>query len=119
MLPATIAALLLALLVTQAASSVCDAQCLQHQPVSNPGAMTHCHEMQQPVNGAAAQTCPSTTSFCVTDLLANTQQKTQAQPTIHSDTRLLPVLNITTRTPAFPLLRSTIGDPPLITPLRV
>jgi hypothetical protein len=28
-------------------------------------------------------------------------------------------LNVAARTPVFPLLRSTIGDPPLLTPLRV
>jgi hypothetical protein len=123
-LPATIAALLLALLVTQAASSVCTVQCVQHQMANGAApAMTHCHAMQQPANGAPAQTCsPTATSFCVIDLLANTQQKTLAQPTIHAGARparLLPVLNITARVPAFPLLRSSIGDPPLITPLRV
>ncbi len=123
-LPATIAALLLALLVTQAASSVCTVKCVQHQMASGPAAaMTHCHAMSQPANGATAQTCPPTaTSFCVIDLLANTQQKTLAQPTIHAGARpfsLLPTTIIAARTPVFPLLRSSIGDPPLITPLRV
>ncbi|HET6215801.1 MAG TPA: hypothetical protein VFE27_02205 [Acidobacteriaceae bacterium] len=123
-LPATIAALLLALLVTQAASSVCTVQCVQHQMASRPAAaMTHCHAMSEPTNGAAAQSCPPTaTSYCVIDLLANTQQKTLAQPTIHADarpTRLVPALNNAARTPLFPLLRSSIGDPPMITPLRV
>jgi hypothetical protein len=79
--------------------------------------------MQQPVNGTEAQTCPSTAaSSCVIDLLANSQQKTLAQPTIHADARplgLLPITNVIARTPVFPLLRSSIGDPPMITPLRV
>jgi hypothetical protein len=74
-------------------------------------------------NHPAAQTCPPTaTSFCVTDLLANNQQKNLVHPTINANTRpanLLPSLTIVARTRVFPQLRSTIGDPPLITPLRV
>jgi hypothetical protein len=74
-------------------------------------------------NGFAAQTCPPTaTSFCVTDLLANNQQKTQVHSTINANTpptNLLPSLTIAARTRVFPQLRSTIGDPPLITPLRI
>jgi hypothetical protein len=122
--PTTIVALMLALLVTQAASFVCGAQCLQHQQASRTAAaMTHCHAMHQSSNGPAAQTCPpSATSLCVIDLLANNQQKTLAPPIIHADaspTALLPILNVAARTHSFPRLRSTIGDPPLITPLRV
>jgi hypothetical protein len=73
--------------------------------------------------GLALQTCPpSATSFCVTDLLANNQQKTLVHPTINANTRptaLLPVLAVAARTPVSPRPRSSIGDPPLITPLRV
>jgi hypothetical protein len=116
--------LMFALLVTQAASFVCGAQCLQHQgPDRTAAAMTHCHAMHPSSNGVAAQTCPpSATSFCVTDLLANNQQKTLVHPTINANTRptnLLPSLTIAARTPAFSQLRSTIGDPTLITPLRI
>jgi len=85
--------------------------------------MTHCHAMPQSPNSVATQTCPPTaTSFCVIDLLANSQQKTWAQSTMQAHARpapLLPDLRIAARTPTFPLLRSSIGDPPLITPLRV
>jgi len=119
--PATIVALLLALLVTQAASFVCDAQCLQHHQGTRTAAMTHCHPIHQQSNGTAAQTCPPTAaSFCVIDLPANRQEKTLAPATIHADTRptsQLRILNIPARTPV--LLRTSIGDPPLITPLRV
>jgi hypothetical protein len=122
--PTTIVVLILALFVTQAASFVCGAQCLQHQQTSSTAAaMNHCHAMHPSSNGITAQTCPaSATSFCVTDLLANNQQKTLVQPTISADARpatLFPVLTVAARTPVFPLMRSTIGDPPLITPLRV
>jgi hypothetical protein len=116
--------LTLALLATQAASFVCGAQCLQHeQPNQAPAAMTHCHSMLPSANHPAAQTCPPVaTSFCVIDLLANNQQKTMVHPTIDANARpttLLPVLTIPARTRVFTQLRSSIGDPPLITPLRV
>jgi len=116
--------LMLALLATQAASFVCGAQCLQHQqPNRAAAAMTHCHSMLPSANHPAAQTCPPTaTSFCVTDLQANNQQKTLVHPTIDANAHpitLLPVLTVAARTPVFPRLRSSIGDPPLITPLRV
>jgi hypothetical protein len=119
--PTTIVALLLALVVTQSASFVCSAQCLQHLQASQTvGEMTHCHSMLPSDSHPAAQTCPPTaTSFCVTDLLASDQQKTLV-PTIQPDvTVLLPNLTIAAHAPVFPPLRSTIGDPPLITPLRI
>jgi hypothetical protein len=122
--PATIVVLVLALFVTQAASFVCGAQCLQHQqPSRTAAAMTNCHAMHSSSKGITAQTCPpNATSFCVIDLLANNQQKTLVHPAIDASTHLtnlVPSLNITARPPAFPRLRSTIGDPPLLTPLRV
>jgi hypothetical protein len=122
--PTTIVVLMLALLVTQAASFVCGAQCLQHQqPNRTAAAMTHCHAMHQSSKGVTAQTCPpSATSFCVIDLLANNQQKILVQPTVHASARpttLLPVLTVAARILVFPQFRSTIGDPPLIAPLRV
>jgi hypothetical protein len=122
--PTTIVVLMLALLVTQAASFVCGAQCLQHQQSSSTAAaMTNCHAMHSSSKGITAQTCPpNATSVCVTDLLANNLQKNLLQPTIRADARptaLLPVLTVAARTPVFPRLRSSIGDPPLITPLRV
>jgi hypothetical protein len=120
---ATIAVLVFALLVTQAGSFVCGAQCLQHQhPNGTAAAMTHCHAMHPSTTGITTQTCPPTaTSFCVIDLLANTQQKILVQSAIQADARptLLPVLTEAARTTAFPPQRSTPGDPPLLTPLRV
>jgi len=122
-LPTTIVVLMFALLVTQAASFVCGAQCLQHQqPNGTTAAMTHCHAMHPSTKGIAGQSCPSTaTSLCVIDLLANNQQNTLVQPSISADAHptLLPVLTVSPRTTAFPPQRSTIGDPPLLTPLRV
>jgi hypothetical protein len=122
--PTTIVVLMLALLVTQAASFVCGAQCLQHQQASSTAAaMTPCHAMHQSSKGITAQTCPpSATSSCVTDLLANSQEKLLVQSDIRADARptaLLPVLTVAARTPVFPPLRGTIGDPPLLAPLRV
>src|SRR5271165_4104934 len=122
--PATIAVLLFALVVTQAASSVCTAQCVEHQlGTRSTGATTHCQSMLQPANGAAVQTCPASTySFCVIDLLANSQEKTTVPQLIHAELppgALLLVLDIPALAPLYPPLRSSIGDPPLITPLRV
>jgi hypothetical protein len=120
----TIVVLMLALLVTQAASFVCGAQCLQHQQASRTAAaMTHCPAMHPSLKGITVQTGPPTaTSFCVTDLLANSQEKTLLHPTIDGNTHAInpvPSLNIPARPLAFPPRRSAIGDPPLITPLRV
>ena len=79
--------------------------------------------MLQPANGAAVQTCPASTySFCVIDLLANSQEKTTVPQLIHAELppgALLLVLDIPALAPLYPPLRSSIGDPPLITPLRV
>jgi hypothetical protein len=116
--------LMFALLVTQAASFVCGAQCLQHQqPNAAAAAMTHCHAMHSSTMGITGQTCPSTaTAFCVTDLLVNSQQINTPQTTIYVDvqpTVQLPVSTVAARTTAIPPQRSTIGDPPLLTPLRV
>ncbi|MGA3224935.1 MAG: hypothetical protein ABSC65_14305 [Acidobacteriaceae bacterium] len=124
--PASIAALLLVLLVTQAASSVCSTQCMQHQlgtPSANHNqAMADCHSMAQPV-GPALQGCPPKTySICIVDLLANRQGKTVARLSVQANRQpdtLLPTHNLVAPTPADPGLRSSVGQPPLITPLRV
>ena len=124
--PAIIAVLLLVLLVTQAASSVCSTQCMQHQmgtpSTGHASAMADCHSMAQPA-GPAVESCPPKTySVCVVDLLANRQGKTVAPPSVqihlYPDT-LLPTQNTVASAPADPGLRSTIPHPPLITPLRV
>jgi hypothetical protein len=97
---------------------------VQH-PLATPkaGEMTNCHSMAPSANRITAQTCaPAAASFCLTDLLADNQQKTLAPPTIQANApsaTLLPILTVAARTPAFPHLRSTIGDPPLLTPLRI
>jgi hypothetical protein len=78
--------------------------------------------MAQPM-GAALQNCPPKTySVCVIDLLANKQGKTVTPFSVHADWHpgtLLPSPTIAISTPANPGLRSSIGHPPLITPLRV
>jgi hypothetical protein len=127
----TLPTLLLALLMTQAASSVCTAQCVQHQPpVDSTGvgsAVTHCHSMlmaRSEANGATIQTAaPCTHSVCAIDLLANTRERTPVQP------RPLAVnagphsphfgLNIASFTPAYSSPRSSISPSPLITALRI
>ena len=122
MLPATIAAFLLALLVTQTASFVCSAQCIQHQ-LGRPSTTTHCHSMQQSeANRATVGTCPAY-SLCVNDLLANSQNKSATKPlSTFAELRpaaLLSPLPLVSCAPVTPTRRSSIGDPPLITPLRI
>jgi hypothetical protein len=84
--------------------------------------MADCHSMAHAV-GFAVETCPPKTSpICVVDLLANKQGKTVAPPPVHihwqPDT-LLPTQNLVASAPADPGLRSSVGHPALITPLRV
>src|ERR1700689_4314829 len=78
--------LLLVLLLTQAASTVCGAQCVQHElPNPSSHAMAHCHSMQQPEsNGPALKTCQTGThAICVIDLQANSQGKTVSPLVLH------------------------------------
>jgi hypothetical protein len=117
--------LLLVLLVTQAASTVCGAQCVQHQ-VPNPSAhvMAHCDAMQQPESNAPElQTCQTGThAICVVDLQANTQGKTASLLALHADVRpedLLPGQSIPYFISPSHLLRSSTDSSPLITALRV
>ena len=124
-------ALLLALLMTQAASSVCTAQCVQHQlPAGSNGvvpAMTHCYSMRMDrpeANGATIQTAaPCTHSVCAIDLLANPRGRAPVQPRPLDLNASLGAphfgLNIASFAPAYPLFRSSIGSLPLITALRV
>ena len=117
--------LLLVLLMTQAASAVCGAQCVQHQ-FPNPAAhaMVHCHSMLQPEQSTAVlQTCQTGTHvFCAIDLLANSQGKTARPLVVHADGRseaLLPGQNIPRFISSSRLLRSSTDSSPLITALRV
>jgi hypothetical protein len=81
--------------------------------------------MQQPeANRTAVGTCPSSTNtVCVTDLLANSQNKTAAKPlSTYAEFRpatLFFPLTLASFTPDTPDLRSSIGDPPMITALRI
>lgn len=122
--------LLLALLMTQAASSVCTAQCVQRQlPVDSTGvapSMTHCHSMlmaRPEANGATVQTVACTHSVCAIDLLANPRERAsvQARPLAVSADSRSPLfgLNMASFIPAYPSPRSSIGPSPLITALRI
>ena len=107
----SIVAVLLALLVSQAASSVCAVQCVQHP------AMPHCHATSHG-GGALAKNC-STGGICVVDLLVNRQQETVGPTGIHVDFRsdvFLPSLPATSFTHA---RRSSVSPPPLVTALRI
>ena len=107
---ATIVAVLLALLVSQAASSVCAVQCVEHP------AMPHCHAMSHG-GGALLKNC--STGICTVDLLANRQQDVAGPTGIHIDVRsdvFLPSLLATSLTPA---RRSSVSPPPLVTALRI
>jgi hypothetical protein len=117
--------LLLVLLLTQAASTVCGAQCVQHQlPNHTPHAMAHCHSMQQPESsGPALDPCQTGThTVCVIDLQANTQGKAAPRLILHATVRseavlphqISPHCETTTH-----LLRSSTNHTPLITALRL
>jgi hypothetical protein len=121
-------ALLLALLVTQAASFVCNAQCVQRQlpggSARGNSTMAHCHSMATTQPAATVQTAAACThTRCAIDLLANGQGKSEVQARPFAVNagphQLLFVLNIASFTPAYPSPRSSIVSPPLITALRV
>lgn len=117
--------LLLVLLITQAASTVCGAQCVQHQlPNRSAHGMAHCHAMQQPhSNDPELQTCQTGThAICVVDLQANTEGKTATPLVLHADVHpdaLLQGQSISRFISTSCLLRSSTDSSPLITALRV
>jgi hypothetical protein len=122
--PAMTTVLVLALLLTQAASTVCTAQCVQRQLPETP---THCHSMLHAcphANNATAETaraCDS--SLCGMDLLAGNHDRSLAQqrpPAACSDSYgSRPGLNIASFSQTCASLRSSVGGPPMITALRV
>ena len=108
---ATIVAVLLALLVSQAASSVCAVQCAQHP------AMAHCHAMSHG-DPAAVKNC-LTGGICAVDLLVNRQQETAAPSVFQVHVRsavFLPSMAPAAFTHA---RRSSVSPPPLVTALRI
>ncbi|HTZ57067.1 MAG TPA: hypothetical protein VMB49_03175 [Acidobacteriaceae bacterium] len=126
LLSATTAVMLLALLATQAASTVCTAQCVQHElgQKSGDARMTgHCGSMPQPrTNCAAVENClTGAGAFCAIDLMADGQFKASIQPPISAYLPAFSLLNgsLAWPEPTIPTLRSSSGSPPIITPLRV
>jgi hypothetical protein len=120
-----VALLSLALLMSQAATSVCGAQCAQHSSGIHPShqgpAMAHCHAVPQS-SGASVQTCPAAASFCATDLLMNGQEKTASQQLVQAGSLIGPAQpgsTIASVSQVFLSIRSSLGSPPLITTLRV
>jgi hypothetical protein len=117
--------LLLVLLLTQAASTVCGAQCVQHQlPNPTTHGMAHCHSMQQPEsNGPALDSCETGThASCVIDLQANRQGKTAPRIVLYATIcaeSVLPHQNFPDFETNTRLLRSSTNPTPLITALRV
>jgi hypothetical protein len=100
-------AALLALLVSQAASSVCAVECAQHP------AMEHCHAMSHAVKGC------STVAVCTVDLLLNKQQETAGPALIHVELRS-DVSSPATSPALFSRPpRSSFSSPPLVTALRI
>jgi hypothetical protein len=122
--PAMTAALVLALLLTQAASTVCTAQCVQRQL---PGSSTQCHSMLHAcphANNATVETAGAcNSSLCGMDLLAGNQDRLLAQlrpPAVYNDSKgSLPGLDVASFPQATALLRSSLGGPPMVTALRV
>jgi hypothetical protein len=118
-------ALLFALLLTQAASSVCGAQCVEHQLPNSPAAhaMNHCRSMMNTpssTDGATLQTCrPCAHSYCAVDLLANSHAKTEVLVSSTTPTGTLLRLQDESSAPALLPLRSSPGSSPPITALRL
>jgi hypothetical protein len=121
-LSATIAVMLLALVWTQAATAICSAQCAESSSASSP-AMAHCQAMQTEQSQCASlEGCPASHSICAVDLLADSQGKVPTAPTSSADLgshNLAPVPTSADASVAIVPLRSSIGSPPLITPIRV
>jgi hypothetical protein len=123
-LPTMNAVLVLALLLTQAASTVCTAQCVQRQL---PERSAHCHSMLracQHANSATVETAGTcNSSLCGMDLLAGNQDRSLAQQrplAVYSDSYgSLPGLDVASLPQASAPLRSTFAGPPMITALRV
>jgi hypothetical protein len=118
------ALLLMALVMTQAASTVCTAQCLQQQP---PGSSTHCHSMLHTcppaINATADTSRACNSSACGMDLLTGNQDRPLAQQrplVVYSDSYdSLPGLDAASFPHACAPLRSSFGGPPMITALRI
>ena len=112
-----LSALLLVLLITQAGSSICGAQCIQH---TLPNVSTHsCHEMQSP-QGPSLQTCSAAVhALCTIDLLENNQTKPLLME--RSLLQALPQLYLITTAWFSPTRHAlpTCSSPPLLTPLRI
>jgi hypothetical protein len=108
---AMVAVVLFALLVSQAASSVCAVQCAQHP------AMDHCHAMAH-ANRVALKSC-ATGGFCTVDLLANRQPETAGSTGIHVDVRSGVFLSTLSPASFTDARRSNVSPPPLVTALRI
>jgi hypothetical protein len=114
---------LLALLGSQAASTVCSAQCLEstqktHGTESVP--MGHCGASGQAgMHCVALQSCAS--HNCTVDLVAGDQNKSALPQPVAAELSPAGLATITTNVDRLtPLpLRSSEGDPPLTTQLRV
>jgi hypothetical protein len=104
-------AVLLALLVSQAASSICAVQCVQHP------AMPHCHAMSHG-GGAQLKNC-SNSGICAVDLLVNRQQEIAGATGIHVDFRSDVFLPSSAPAPITRARRSSASPPPMVTALRI
>jgi hypothetical protein len=123
----TVLVMLLALLGAQAASTVCNAQCAQHEAMHKPGpggAMGHCGDAaHEGAHCAGFQTCPELAhGVCAVDLLSGTQSRTMlappAQAVLRLDAMAPPAVTTFASRPFVPL-RSSYGDPPQLTHLRI
>jgi hypothetical protein len=113
---------MLVLLLPQAGFSLCRNQCMEQQWGAH-NEMSHCHSaLQTTATSAAADCCPARSgSVCVMELPANSQNEAANPPSIESELReILPAIQRNpSLTGAFSHFRSSVGDPPLIAPLRV
>jgi len=118
-------AVLLALLITQAASSVCGAQCVEHQLPNSPAghAMNHCRSMmnmQSAMDATALQTCAlGAHSYCAVDLLANNPAKAVVLVSSPASSGTPVSLHSESSTAALLPLRCSPSSSPRITALRI
>jgi hypothetical protein len=106
--------LLLALLGAQSASTVCSAQCME-MASGHASAMSHCSAM--PPAGSSFESCPA--HLCTIDLATENPGKVlQLQTAVFAFAWFATPVSRPHVAASVPL-RSSEGDPPLITPIRV
>ena len=115
--------LLAAIFLAQAGTSICGAECVEHQlPGGAVGSMSHCHSMDS-APGPTMQGCFAPHSICSVDLLARMQAQVQVRPLLtaaaFNRTSAATGLPVVSTSPQLRLLRSSTNLALPVTALRV